>query len=83
MWYLSDRTWPEPNILLLNNALLQTAWSGTKLTEENWRQHNTARVSTLDWNKVLADVKPFIEKQSDLQMLTKENLIKLHNDTAR
>jgi len=83
MWYLSDRTWPEPNILLLNNALMQTVWSGPKLEESNWRQHITARVNELDWNKVLADVKPFIEKQSDLQLLTQENLIKLLKDTAQ
>jgi hypothetical protein len=76
MWYLSDRTWPEPNILLLNNALKQTAWSGPELTEDNWRDLIVMRVSEFDWNKVLADVKPFIEKQSDLQMLTLENLVK-------
>ena len=83
MWYLSDRSWPEPNILLLNNALKQTAWSGVELTEENWRQHIVMRVSEFDWNKVVADVKPFIEKQSDLQMLTPQNLIKLLKDTAQ
>jgi len=76
MWYLSDRTWPEPNILLLNNALKQTAWSGPELTEDNWRQQIAIRVSEFDWKKVLADVKPFIEKQSDLQMLTLQNLVK-------
>jgi predicted nucleotidyltransferase component of viral defense system len=83
MWYLSDRTWPEPNILLLNNALKQTAWTGAELTEENWRRHIVMRVSEFDWNKVIADVKPFIEKQSDLQMLTPQNLIKLLKDTAQ
>ena len=83
MWYLSDRTWPEPNILLLNNALKQTAWSGAELTEENWRQQIVKRVSEFDWNKVIADVKPFIEKQSDLQMLTPQNLIKLLKDTGQ
>ena len=82
MWYLSDRTWPEPNILLLNNALKQTAWSGAELTEENWRQQIAMRVSEFDWNKVIADVKPFIEKQSDLQMLTRQNIIKLLKDSG-
>ena len=77
MWYLSDRTWPQPNLLLLNNALEQTAWEGSKLTEENWKQQIAVRVSGFDWNKVIADVKPFIEKQSDLQMLTLENIRKL------
>ena len=83
MWYLSDRTWPEPNILLLNNALKQTAWSGAELTEENWRQQIVMRVSEFDWNKVIADVKPFIEKQSDLRMLTPQNLIKLLKGTGQ
>jgi len=76
MWYLSDKAWPEPNIILLNNALKQTAWSGPELTEDNWRDLIAMRVSEFDWNKVIADVKPFIEKQSDLQMLTLENLVK-------
>lgn len=77
MWYLSDRTWPEPNLFLLNNALKQTAWEGSELTLESWRQQIATRVSKFDWNKVITDVKPFIEKQSDLQMLTPKNLIKL------
>jgi predicted nucleotidyltransferase component of viral defense system len=82
MWYLSDRNWPQPNILLLNNALKRTAWSGPELTQENWRQHIAARVSEFDWNKVIADIKPFIEKRSDLQMLTRQNLIKLLKNIA-
>ena len=35
LWYLSDPTWPQPNLVLLNNALAQTNWAGGKLTEEN------------------------------------------------
>ena len=80
IWYLSDRTWPEPNILLLNNALKQTLWTGPELTQENWRQQIAMSVSEFNWNKVVADVKPFIEKQSDLQMLSRQNLIKLLKD---
>ena len=80
MWYLSDRTWPNPNIALLNNALKQTASAEPEFTRENWRRRIADRLSELDWNKVLADVKPFIEKQSELKMLTLENLTKLLND---
>ena len=83
MWYLSDRTWPQPNLLLLNNALKQTSWEGATLAEENWKHQIAVRVSEFDWNKVIADVKPFIEKQSDLQMLTLPNLIKLLNEPAQ
>jgi hypothetical protein len=34
------------------------------------------RISKYHWDKVIADVRPFVEKQRDLGMLTKENLIK-------
>lgn len=77
MWYLSDRTWPGPNIVLLNNALKQTGRKGAAVTTDNWQKETVVRISRYDWGKVIADVRPFLEKQRDLEMLTKENLIKL------
>ncbi len=79
MWYLSDRTWPQPNIELLNNALSQTGFSGAEMTATNWRRETALRVSQYDWHRVIADVRPFIERQEDLKILTKQNLIKLLN----
>ncbi len=79
VWYLSDRTWPAPNIVLLNNALKQTGWSGSEMTVANWRKETSLRVSQYDWDKVIADVRPFIERQEQLKMLNKQNLIKLLN----
>jgi hypothetical protein len=35
LWYLSDRAWPSPNLVLLGNALGQTGWVGETLTERN------------------------------------------------
>ena len=29
IWYLSDKDWPDPNLVLLNNALNQTGWTGS------------------------------------------------------
>ena len=77
MWYLSDKTWPEPNLVLLNHALKQTGGKGKAVTAENWRNKISVLISMYDWDKVMADVRPFVEKQRDLEMLTKENLIKL------
>jgi hypothetical protein len=37
LWYLGDPAWPAPNLVLLNNALRQTGWSGGLLTEDTWR----------------------------------------------
>ena len=79
MWYLSDRTWPGPNIVLLNNALRQTGWRGPEITQDNWRKHVTEAVSEMDWAKVISDVQPFIERRQDLEMLKKENIVKLLN----
>ncbi len=77
MWYLSDRTWPVPDITLLNNALKQTDWPGSEITADNWRKETVLRVSQYDWDKVIADAHPFVERQNDLQMLNRQNLIKL------
>jgi predicted nucleotidyltransferase component of viral defense system len=77
VWYLSDWTWPEPNMLLLSNALKQTGWDKTELTVGNWRQELADKVSQFDWDKIIADVHPFIERQQELELLTKENLLKL------
>ena len=76
-WYMTDRTWPQPNIILLNNALKQTGWQGQAITIENWKNETAQRISQYDWNKVIADVLPFIERQQELKLLTKENILKL------
>jgi predicted nucleotidyltransferase component of viral defense system len=77
IWYLSDRTWPAPNLELLNNALAQTGWHGPKVTAENWRQLIAERVETLDFKQVVADVEPFLERLADKALLTRESLTSL------
>lgn len=70
LWYLSDPSWPEPNLVLLNNALAQTHWQGVKLTEGNWKEQLWLRLKSLDWTGVVEDVRPFIEAGFDLNLLT-------------
>ncbi|MBN1961116.1 MAG: nucleotidyl transferase AbiEii/AbiGii toxin family protein [Deltaproteobacteria bacterium] len=77
LWYLSDPKWPAPNLVLLNNALQQTNWTGDKLTNTNWRQVVRTRLMGLDWEQVLADVRLFLEPSFDMALLTKENLMRL------
>jgi predicted nucleotidyltransferase component of viral defense system len=77
VWYLADRTWPEPNLDLLNAALVQTSWDGPRLTETNWRKQLKNRIESLDWEKVRADVKPFLERERDLDLVKKDILIGL------
>lgn len=74
LWYLSDPSWPPPNLILLNNALVQTGWTGDPITADNWRDRLRDRLLLLDWNSIQADVRPFIEPGFDLNLLTLENL---------
>jgi len=76
-WYLSDPSWPEPNLLMLNNALEQTCWTRGVLTQNTWRAVVRERIENLAWERVLSDVTPFLEHPSDLKILTHENLLQL------
>lgn len=77
MWYLSDRNWPPPNLNLLNNALEQTGWTGAVLTPESWRDVVRAKIEAIPFGEALDDVRPFLESQNDLTLLTRENLLRL------
>ncbi len=77
LWYLSDPLWPQPNLVLLNNALAQTEWQGEKLTEANWRELIARRLHQMDWSSILADVRPFVQPGFDVGLLTLANLEKL------
>jgi predicted nucleotidyltransferase component of viral defense system len=79
LWYLSDPTWPTPNIAMLNNALAQTGWTGPRLTEEKWRATVKVRIAALDWARVVSDVRPFLEHEEDVAMLTRENVLRVLN----
>jgi len=80
LWYLSDPTWPSPNLTLLNNALRQTGWEGEILRPENWRGVVGQSVASLQWERVVADVQPFLEQESQTLLLTRENLMRVLKD---
>jgi len=82
-WYLSDPSWPAPNIEFLRRALQQSGWSGTDIHLSNWQQVITQNISALDWKKVLADLQPFVERKNDLLMLTMENMVALLKKSPR
>jgi predicted nucleotidyltransferase component of viral defense system len=77
IWYLSDRTWPEPNIELLNNSLKQTGWDGPEATTANWRELVYQRIEMFQWKQVVRDVEPFLERAEDITLLKKENMLAL------
>jgi len=77
IWYLSDPSWPSPNLIMLNNALHQTGWQGEDLTETRWRDAVLTRMRGADWHRIAADVRPFLEVPAELDLLTEETVVHL------
>jgi hypothetical protein len=83
IWYLSDRTWPPPNLVLLNNALAQTGWTKAPLSESGWVRAVRARLRTIPWEVLAADVRPLLESAEDRALLTRETITRLLDQRAR
>lgn len=77
IWYLGDTDWPAPNLTLLNAALRQTGWEGDALHADNWRTTVLCRLDALAWDRVAADVRPFLEHAEDVAWVTRENAARL------
>jgi hypothetical protein len=83
IWYLSDRTWPAPNLVLLNHALVQTGWTDPPLSEAGWVSAVRDRLGTVPWDVVAADVRPLLESADDRDLLTVETITGLLDHHAR
>ena len=77
VWYLSDPSWPEPNLPLLRASLSQTGMELTDQQIADWRDIVADRIATMEWNRIVADVRPFLEQTEDLALLTSENVLGL------
>jgi hypothetical protein len=76
-WCVSDPTWPEPNLELLNNALEQTGWAGPVLLQASWKPLTRERMVSLDWEAAQRDVAPFLEPGPATDLFGRENLLRL------
>lgn len=77
IWSLSDRAWPLPNLVLLNNALAQTGWASAPLSENSWVAAVRARLRSIRWDVLAADVRPLLESAADRTFLTRETITSL------
>jgi predicted nucleotidyltransferase component of viral defense system len=77
LWYLADRSWPAPNLNFLNAALAQTGWKDPALTLENWRSVLLDRLNRIPWEKAREDVLPFLERESEIHLISRENALNL------
>lgn len=76
-WYLSDPTWPGPNLVLLNNALRQTGWQSPPLEASTWRPVVSEQVESADWKAAEHDVAPFLEPGPERALFERDNLLRL------
>ena len=76
-WYVSDPTWPGPNLELLNNALKQTGWAGPVLDQASWKSVIRERVASLDWGAAERDVAPFLEPGPATALFSGKSLLEL------
>lgn len=83
IWYLSDPAWPPPNLVLLNNALAQTGWTKAPLSETSWVAAVRARLRSVRWAVLAADVRPLLESPEDRALLTRETLTTLLDRRTR
>jgi predicted nucleotidyltransferase component of viral defense system len=67
VWYLTEKSELEPNLTLLQNALHQTGHR--EIDASRWREAVRTRMRSLNWDEVVADLQPFVERQSDLDQL--------------
>lgn len=76
LFYLNKWEGVEPNFIYLNNALKQTGFEETRITQENWRKAMLERVKEISWSTVEEDVRPFLLNEEDLKVFSKKFLIK-------
>ena len=73
VWYRAVRPPIAPNLVLLQNALNQTRGPGA-MCADAWPDHVKQRLAELDMAKIRADVAPFLEREGDAELITKENI---------
>jgi len=79
MFLLSRWKQISPNLEYLNNALKQSAWSGSRLRPNNWKEVLTRCIRQTNWQDVQKDVEPFLESSADVALLDKDLLLALVN----
>lgn len=74
VWYLAKRPPTEPNTEQLRNSLVQTQ-SKQAVTALPWKMHLTEKIRTLDPDVLIRDVRPFLERPEESELLTREHFL--------
>jgi hypothetical protein len=79
LWYLSQRPPVQPNLHLLQHALDQTPGAGRR-DANAWGRLVRQRLASIDMVAVANDIRPFLERPADADLLTADNLATLLPD---
>lgn len=60
-----------------NMLFAKTKWKGPEINYNNWKKILTDHIAKIDWERVLDDVSPFLEREGDVSLLTLENCKRL------
>jgi hypothetical protein len=47
------------------------------LSKSNWRKAVQAKIEDMSWERVVDDVRPFLEREAELELLTLDNITSL------
>ena len=72
LWHLTRDDGGEPNLVLLGNALRQTAPGVAEAAEADWRGAVRARLESVNWTDARHDVAPFLEQRRDVDLIAAE-----------
>ena len=59
----------QPNIAYLQNALIQTNYSGEAINQESWKSVISAYARSLNWGDIQDDVRPFLISSGDSDLM--------------
>jgi len=74
MWFLSSRRGIEPNLEFLNNATAQTEESPPLFRPDTWRSLVRARLGDAAIDQAREQVRPFLERPEEADLITFDNL---------
>ena len=83
MWYLGDPTWPDPNIVMLRNALAQGDWLGPLPTVDTWRAMLLERLASVDWVEARRELQQFLEVPDEVRAIEMETYVALLEGRSR
>jgi hypothetical protein len=72
LWYRSRRPPVEPNMVLLESALRQTQEKAVDAGP--WQRHVLEKLATIDEQRMIDDVRPFLERPEELSLMKRAHL---------